>query len=264
LPSTTSQNQFIVATRFFECVHRSAAERFRAEDNSCQSIYRDAPVALPMSSSDAQPESSVVPSARRRTFKRAVIALSVLAWVAGVAWGLQKIQAYSSTPGEAAAAPFIWPGSALVAPVAGRDTLVMFIHPQCSCTRASLAELQTILDDTHGAVSAWVVVLKPHGMGDDWTHSATWDTASHMAGVTVVMDDEGSEAALFGADTSGHTVVYDAKGKLLFSGGITRARGHVGSNAGRDSVVSLVQNGTAESNTHEVFGCGLHDPHPRL
>lgn len=192
------------------------------------------------------------------------MALGIVAWVAGVAWGLQKIQVYSATPGAASVAPTVWPGSALVAPVAGRDMLVMFIHPQCSCTRASLSELQTILDTARGAVVAWVVVLKPHGMGDDWTHSGTWDTASHMAGVTVVMDEDGSEAEIFGASTSGHTVVYDRAGKLIFTGGITRARGHVGDNAGRERVLSLVQTGTADGNTHEVFGCGLHDPRPRL
>ena len=199
-----------------------------------------------------------------RVVTRLVIGLGILAWVAGVAWGLQKIQTYASTPGRTAVAPAVWPGSTLVAPVAGRDTLVMFIHPQCSCTRASLAELQTILDSSHGAVAAWVVVLKPHGMSDDWTHSETWDTASHMANVTVVMDDEGSEAQLFGAETSGHTVVYSAAGQLLFTGGITRARGHVGDNIGRDRVLSLVQTGNADGDTHEVFGCGLHDPHPRV
>jgi hypothetical protein len=221
-----------------------------------------------MSTLDPQLESGAAKTVPRRTVKRAitalVIGLGVLAWVGGVAWGLQKIQAYSSTPGQAAVAPAVWPGSPLVAPVAGRDTLVMFIHPQCSCTRASLSELQTILDTAHGSVAAWVVVLKPHGMGDGWTHSETWSTASHMAGVNVVTDDEGSEAELFGASTSGYTVVYDASGKLLFTGGITRARGHVGDNLGRERVLSLVQTGTADASTHEVFGCGLHDPHPRL
>ena len=198
-----------------------------------------------------------------------VVGLGVFAWVAGVAWGLQKIQAYSFTPGEAEVAPAVWPSatqpaSTRVLTIAGRATLVMFIHPQCSCTRASLTELQAILDTAPGTLSAWVVVLKPHGMGDDWTHSETWSMASHMAGVTVVMDDDGHEAALFGASTSGHTVLYDKVGKLVFTGGITGARGHVGDNAGRERVLSLVQTGTADANTHEVYGCGLHDPHPRM
>lgn len=227
--------------------------------------YRGLRAAMPMTSLDPQLESGAAKTVSRHAGKRAITALAiglgVLAWVGGVAWGLQKIQAYSSTPGTAAVAPVVWPGSTLVAPVAGRDTLVMFIHPQCSCTRASLAELQAILETARGTVAAWVVVLKPHGMGDDWTHSETWSTASHMADVTVVMDEAGSEAGIFGASTSGHTVLYDAAGKLLFTGGITRARGHVGDNLGRERVLGLMKTGTADGNSHEVFGCGLHAPH---
>lgn len=209
------------------------------------------------------PDTHSAPAERRRSWVRAALAAGILAWVGGVAWGLQKIESYSSTPGQATEAPVQWPGSALVSPQAGRATLVMFIHPQCSCTRASLAELKTILDDTHGAVSAWVVVLNPTGMGDEWSHSSTWETARGMRGVTVVMDESGSEADRFGALTSGHTVLYSPGGKLEFSGGITVARGHVGANAGERSVINLVSTGKADVSRHEVFGCGLHDPDPR-
>lgn len=209
------------------------------------------------------PDIPSAPAERKRSWTRPVLAAAILAWVAGIAWGLQKIESYSSTPGQVAEAPAQWPGSALVSPQAGRSTLVMFMHPQCSCTSASLEELKTILDSTHGAVSAWIVVLRPGGMGDEWSHSGTWETARSMRGVTVVMDDNGTEADRFGALTSGHTVLYSPSGKLEFSGGITVARGHVGKNSGERRVVSLVSTGKADANGHEVYGCGLHDPDPR-
>jgi hypothetical protein len=192
---------------------------------------------------------------------RVIIAIATLAWFAGIAWGLQKIQAYSSTPGASAVAPASWPGSSLVVPREGRLTLVMFIHPQCSCTRASLAELQTILDRSRGSLDAWVVVWKPKGMGDDWMRSATWEKARHMAGVTVVTDTEGAEAGRFRASTSGHAVLYNSNGQLLFTGGITGARGHTGDNLGRERVLNLVRTGTADSGGHAVFGCALHEAH---
>ena len=138
------------------------------------------------------------------------------------------------------------------------------MHPQCSCTRASLEELKAILDRTGDGVSAWVVVLKPHGMGDEWAQSDTWETARDMRGVTLVIDDSGTEADRFGALTSGHTVLYSPAGKLQFSGGITMARGHVGENSGERRVVSFVSNGKADASDHEVYGCGLHDPNPRV
>ena len=201
---------------------------------------------------------------QRRWRTRLIIAAGVLAWVAGLAWGLQKIERYSSTPGRVSVAPGQWPGSALVSPQSGRATLVMFIHPQCACTRASLAELQAILEKTQLSVSAWVVVLKLNGMNDAWSDSSTWESARAMSGVTLVTDEDGTEADRFGALTSGHTVLYSTVGQLEFSGGITAARGHVGDNAGAQRVASLVETGKADSNSHEVFGCGLHDPNPPM
>lgn len=198
----------------------------------------------------------------RKLWSRVVIAAGALAWVAGVAWGLQKIQVYSTTPGAVTEAPVSWPESTVLARKSGQPTLVMFIHPQCSCTRASLTELQAILDSAHGTLSASIVVLKPTGMPEEWTRSSTWETARQIEGATVVEDFEGTEANRFGASTSGDTVLYDAQGHLQFHGGITAARGHVGNNTGRQRVVSLINTGEADSHTHEVYGCGLHDPHP--
>ena len=75
--------------------------------------------------------------------------------------------------------------------------------------------------------------------------------------MTVVRDDEGLEAERFGASTSGQTVVYDSEGELLFTGGITGARGHAGDNLGRESVLELLNRGKAERSWTSVFGCRL-------
>ena len=57
--------------------------------------------------------------------------------------------------------------------------------------------------------------------------------------------------------TSGSCFLYDAHGKLLFSGGITSARGHEGDNAGRDAIVKLVHGRPAPQQQTDVFGCAL-------
>jgi hypothetical protein len=53
-------------------------------------------------------------------------------------------------------------------------------------------------------------------------------------------------------------MLYDARGALLFSGGITGARAHAGDNPGRSALVALLnrQSGTHASTTN-VFGCSL-------
>jgi hypothetical protein len=206
---------------------------------------------------------SATESQPRRIAVRIAVTAAVLAWLGGVTLGFETLWAYKSTPGESAVAPARWPGSKQIAPIAGQSTLLMFVHPLCSCTRASLAELDSILQRSGGRVAAWVLFLNPGGATADWTQSATWDAARRIRGVHVIADRDGVEAERFGAATSGQVVLYDAQGTLQFSGGITGARGHVGANAGERRVIELVNTGTAEAHDHAVFGCSLHDPHPR-
>lgn len=183
-----------------------------------------------------------------------------LAWAVLVFTGLVLLWRYKATPGATADAPSQWPVASKIQRVSGRPTLVMFAHPQCNCTRASLAELDTLLAHVGSAVSTVVVFAKPEGTPDGWERGELWDRAAAIRGVATMVDDRGVEAARFGSKVSGQTMLYDAQGRLLFSGGITGARGHVGDNVGRERVESLISSGSADSNHSHVYGCGLQDP----
>jgi hypothetical protein len=52
-------------------------------------------------------------------------------------------------------------------------------------------------------------------------------------------------------------MLYGSEGNLLFSGGITAARGHEGDNAGRSAIISCLTKSEAERNQTPVFGCSL-------
>jgi hypothetical protein len=110
-----------------------------------------------------------------------------------------------------------------------------------------------------GRLNAYVLFLKPTGFSEDWEKTDLWQTAAGIPGVSVMVDDRGLEARLFNSSTSGQTILYDAAGHLLFSGGITGSRGHSGDNAGRSAIVSLVNAGTATRAETFVFGCPLFD-----
>jgi len=99
--------------------------------------------------------------------------------------------------------------------------------------------------------------VKPAGLPEDWEQTDLWRRAAVIPGVDLTRDDDGAEARRFGAATSGQTVVYDGDGHLLFSGGITAARGHEGDNAGRSAIVSLLASRGAEPTSTPVFGCSL-------
>jgi len=108
-----------------------------------------------------------------------------------------------------------------------------------------------------GRVTAYVLFVKPQGFAVEWEKTDLWSSAAAIPGVLVVRDDEGVEALHFRAATSGQVTLYDRAGRLLFSGGITSARGHAGDNAGRAAIVSLLNTDEAGLGETPVFGCPL-------
>ena len=138
-----------------------------------------------------------------------------------------------------------------------RDTLIMFVHPQCPCTRASLEELNRLLARSQGRVDAQVLFFKRGKFSGDWTRTDLWRNAAAIPGVAVHEDLDGAQARLFGAETSGYVLLYDAHGQLLFKGGITGSRGHAGDNAGENAIVSLLTGQDAKLKQTQVYGCSL-------
>lgn len=189
-----------------------------------------------------------------------VAVIAVVLWSAAVGAGIHRIWAYEGTPGEETSVPTSWPDSGLVSIDRERATLMMFVHPLCVCTRASLTELRAALDTMKGSPSVWIVLLSPHGIVKDWSPRVA-EIAARIPEATIVTDHQGTAAEKFGASTSGHVVLYDRGGRLTFSGGITAGRGHVGDNSGRRGLVAAIQGGDS-AHAHPIFGCGLDDPEP--
>jgi hypothetical protein len=164
---------------------------------------------------------------------------------------------YENTSGAVGTTLGHWPSVSQITLDPKHDTLVLFAHPKCPCTRATIGELNRIMTQCNGQLVAHVLFLQPSGFTTDWVHSGLWTTASAIPGVTVQVDPEDSIGQKFGAETSGYVLLYNPAGQLLFSGGITGSRGHAGDNAGEDSIIALV-NGQNSGVTHTlVYGCSL-------
>src|SRR5207248_4066088 len=110
---------------------------------------------------------------------------------------------YSNTPGTGGPAPVAWPGASQIPLDSNRPTLVMFAHPHCPCTRASLGELERLLAEVPGRLNAHVVFLKLADTAVDWEKTDLWRKASSIPEVTVCLDKAGKEAQRFHAETSG-------------------------------------------------------------
>lgn len=187
------------------------------------------------------------------------ILLGIL-WLGAIGVGGARLWTYKTTPGAAADLRQAWPAASRIPRDGARPTLVMMAHPQCVCTRASVGELENLMQRVRGRMAVRVVFVTPRGAARSWTESDTWRTVQRMPGVTSWIDEGGLEAARFGARTSGQVFLFAADGRLLFSGGITPLRGHLGDSAGQERIVSLVMTGRANDltgATSRVFGCAL-------
>jgi hypothetical protein len=193
--------------------------------------------------------------------KHALVGAAVALWIPAVGFGISTLWKYSITAGHPAEPPSDWPRTAPIERADGLATLVMFAHPQCGCSRASLGELAIIMAHGRGQVKASVFFYRPSAEPSEWAKTDLWRTAAAIPGVRVFEDPNGSVAQSFGVFTSGQTLLYDSAARLRFKGGITAFRGHSGDNMGRSVITALLQGNVSAATsfpvTTPVFGCSL-------
>lgn len=194
----------------------------------------------------------------RTNLKRGVLTFFLgLAWLAAVAYGGRVLFHYETEPGPVGNVPRTWPADSTLLRRSDQPTLVIFAHPRCPCTTATIEELNQIMARVRARLRVYVVFYEPPGAGSDWKNTSLQRKAADIPGIDIVSDAEGVEATRFGAKTSGHTLLYGRDGQLLFSGGITASRGHVGENAGERAILSLVSERVAGLASTLTFGCSL-------
>jgi hypothetical protein len=190
---------------------------------------------------------------------RLIVPVLGLAWLGVLGAGEWRLLHYELSPGEPAASTPTWPLDTHLSRAPGVFQLLVFAHPQCPCTRATIAELAVLMARCSNRLAATVLFVKPAHMPEEWTATDLCRAAAVIPGVTTVCDDAGVEATRFGARTSGQVLLYDPDGRLRFRGGITPSRGHCGASAGQQAVCSIVLEGAAGSADTSVFGCSLED-----
>lgn len=129
----------------------------------------------------------------------------IAAWLGVIGVCLGAVVRYERTPGAVGRAPAAF-------------MLTVFVHPECPCTRATVQEVGEIQRGTGGRVSVEYVVVPVPGIEaaelPEGREGAVWRHAL-----------DGREAEVAGAKTSGHVVLRDAVGRVVFSGGVTGGRG---------------------------------------
>lgn len=192
----------------------------------------------------------------RRSQRRFVLATTL--WAAALLFGGLGLSAYSTRAGPRAAVPAAWPESLGERPRGLR--MLLFAHPHCPCTRATLVECAQLLASSQGQLEVDVWFLLPAQEDPAWAATDLWEFAESAPGMCPRLDVGGELAARMGAETSGHCLVYDADGRLRFDGGLTWSRGHQGASAGTEAIESLLARRADLLTQTPVFGCGLAEP----
>ncbi len=187
------------------------------------------------------------------------LALATAIWSALVAGGVYAMLDYEMTPSASGQPPSTWPADVSLAPPSDRPTLVMFAHPHCPCTRASIRELSLLMANAVDSVQAYVIFPQPSAKLAAWTETDIWESAQRIPGVHVVADEGERLTRRFAMQTSGETLLYDQHGALQFHGGVTASRGHQGENVGRTSLLSFIQQRRSTTSSTLVFGCPLSE-----
>jgi hypothetical protein len=182
-----------------------------------------------------------------------------LVWLGLAVCGTLAMMSASNRPSPIGAPPTKWPVHSSLPLPSQRPTLIMFVSPSCACSKASVGELAFLMNCCLGRVNAHVLFLKPDGRATNTGQSELWRQAAAVPGVTVVSDQDGREARLFGAVTSGQVVLYGADGRLRFQGGVTLSRGRLGDNPGRTALKSLICHEPSQVTQTPVFGCPLFE-----
>lgn len=203
---------------------------------------------------------SVIPAIQPRSLWASPLLLVVLVvWIGAVATGFYWLELRAAVPAPPVSAARNWPERSSLELATELPTLLVFLHPHCPCSQASLEGLARLLVDSPD-VAVTVVGLTNPAAGANWHQTSLWQAASRLPGVELVADPNGTEAARFGADVSGRALLYSTEGRLLFEGGLTPARGHAGDSYGARSLTEWIRTDRSAATAGPAFGCELFAP----
>jgi hypothetical protein len=184
------------------------------------------------------------------------LAIGAAVWLSAAGAGLWYLArtASASTP---TTAPAQWPATSTIGRTPGRAMLVMFIHPHCPCSSATLAELNRIIAKAPDRSDIVIAFYAPSSEPRDWGATSLRSRAAAIPAARAIDDVDAREATLFGAHDSGHVVLYDGLGRLRLRGGITPSRGHEGDNPGEDAVIDILSGRDPATESTPTFGCAI-------
>jgi hypothetical protein len=152
-----------------------------------------------------------------------------------------------------------WPDESQLLRVNGLHTMLVFLHPKCPCSQATVAELERLFGapSRHARTLHLIIVATiPQSAETTWAQTNLIERCMKLQHASLHVDRGGTEANRFRAQVSGTVMLFDSSGALRYAGGVTMSRGHEGDNAGRDALAQILS-GEHCSTWIPAFGCQL-------
>jgi hypothetical protein len=169
---------------------------------------------------------------------------------------LHTLFAHAFRPSETGDSPRQWPARSALKREAGRGHVVLFAHPGCPCTLATLTNLAELSERLPDRFEVSIVFVTC-GLNQDFVARAPVVKAAEQMRTARVWDDDGREAHAFGARVSGEVFAFNEFGEAVFHGGVTAARGHVGGSDGLRQLERTLMDSSRGVIEAPVFGCRL-------
>jgi hypothetical protein len=188
---------------------------------------------------------------------RILIAAAATIWLSICAYLTAQLIEFGTRPEQKARLASAFPAGSKLKLVPNKFTVVAFLHPRCPCSKASVGELEELMQRCGDNTMAYALFLKPTGCSEKFAKSELFEQTSKIKGVHAIVDKDGHEAKIFGSKTSGQLMVYNPEGRLVFSAGITGSRGHYGDNLGLDAAFQSISQKSKNFDCTDVYGCPL-------
>ena len=190
-------------------------------------------------------------------------------WLAAIVASFYFLGVYENSPGKLGTIPEKWLKTSQIAITRQKPTLLVFLHPRCPCSKATLGALEIVISRSINPCEIIVVFYTPKDEKENWYQTHLFYNTQKISrflqqnkpgtALNIYIDLEAQEAKKFGVRTSGTVLLYDQTHSLRFHGGITLSRGHFdsGDNFGVNAVVNILNNKATKITQTPVFGCSI-------
>ncbi|MFG0298057.1 MAG: hypothetical protein ACF8K1_00430 [Phycisphaerales bacterium JB047] len=177
----------------------------------------------------------------------------------GVACGvvLFNLMSYANVAGAQGALPTGWTPMAQLEPPHDRPMLLVFAHPKCPCTRATMTAIERLQREVPDVFATRVVFYEPTDADPSWRETDLWSRADELIDAKAIPDPGGALTSDAGAVVSGCVALFDRDGALRFWGGVTPSRGHEGESVGLSAIRSVLRGQEPMQTRAPVYGCEI-------